>query len=74
MKKETKEKQIVVRFDKSSYDKINECARKEHRGLGEFVRHAVLVHIESYDQKNEVLFTQHHAGRTDYQPELGGKE
>jgi len=50
MKKETKTKQIVVRFDKPSYDKINECAEVEHRGLGEFVRHAVLVYIENFDQ------------------------
>ena len=53
MKKETKEKQIVVRFDKSSYDKISECAALEHRGLGEFVRHAALVYIEMYNQDKE---------------------
>jgi len=50
MKRETKTKQIVVRFDKPSYDRINECAKVEHRGLGEFVRHAVLVYIENFDQ------------------------
>ena len=46
MKKETKTKQIVIRFDNNSYDKIKEYAEKEHRGLGEFVRHAALEYIE----------------------------
>ena len=53
MKKETKTKQIVVRFDIPSYNKISRCAEIEHRGLGEFVRHAVLVYIEDYEAKNE---------------------
>ena len=52
MKKETKTKQIVVRFDKQSYDKINEYAKSEHRGLGQFVRHAVLVYLESLEKSN----------------------
>ena len=56
MKKEIKEKQIVVRFDKSSYDKISGHAKLEHRGLGEFVRHAALVYIELYDQEKETSF------------------
>ena len=56
MKKETKEKQIVVRFDKSSYDMINECANLEHRGLGEFVRHATLVYLETYNKDKEASF------------------
>jgi len=46
MKNETKVKQIVIRFDNTSYDRISECARIEHRGLGEFVRHAALDYIE----------------------------
>jgi len=46
MEKGTKAKQIVVRFDIPSYDKIHDWAAIEHRGLGEFVRHAVLVYIE----------------------------
>jgi len=50
MKKETKEKQIVVRFCNSSYEKITEWAKKEHRGLGEFVRHAVLEYIEEKEE------------------------
>ena len=49
MKREPKEKQIVVRFDNPSYEKISDYAQIEHRGLGEFVRHAVLVYIEQYD-------------------------
>ena len=46
MKGDSKNRQIVVRFDEDSYGKINECARLEHRGLGEFVRHAALYYIE----------------------------
>jgi len=53
MKKETKTKQIVVRFDIPSYDRISGYAEIEHRGLGEFVRHAVLVYVEDYGAKNE---------------------
>jgi len=52
MKKTTKTKQVAVRFDNPSYDKINEYARVEHRGLGEFVRHAVLVYLERYEKKD----------------------
>ena len=47
-KKETKSKQIVVRFDTNSYTTISEHADAEHRGLGEFVRHATLYYIEHY--------------------------
>ena len=50
MKKETKTKQIVVRFDNHSYNAINNYAGVEHRGLGEFVRHAVLVYVEQLDK------------------------
>jgi len=53
MKKEVKEKQIVVRFDRTSYDKISEHAKLEHRGLGEFVRHAALVYVEIFYQEKE---------------------
>ena len=53
MKKEAKVKQIVVRFDKQSYDKIREYAEIEHRGLGEFVRHTALHYIENCDDENE---------------------
>jgi len=52
MKKEVKTEQIVVRFDKNSYDKICEFAETEHRGLGEFVRHAALYYIEQFNNKN----------------------
>lgn len=52
MKKETKVKQIVIRFDNYSYDIIKESAEIEHRGLGEFVRHAALDYIEkNYQSK-----------------------
>jgi len=53
MNRGTKAKQIVVRFDELSYDKIGDYAEIEHRGLGEFVRHAVLVYIEQYDRYKE---------------------
>jgi len=46
MKKPNKTKQIVIRLDESSYVKIHEQAEKEHRGLGEFVRHTALDYIE----------------------------
>ena len=52
MKKGTKAKQVVVRFDLRSYDKICEYADMEHRGLGEFVRHAVLVYLERCEKKS----------------------
>ena len=50
MKKAIKIKQIVVRFDNSSYEKICEHAEMEHRGLGEFVRHAALYYIEQCEK------------------------
>jgi len=49
MKRDIKTEQIVVRFDKRSYDKICEYAEIEHRGLGEFVRHAALYYIEQFN-------------------------
>ena len=51
MKKDVKVKQIVVRFDAHSYDRISEFAETEHRGLGEFVRHAALFYIEQFDDR-----------------------
>ena len=53
MKTGAKTKQIVVKFDVPSYGKISEYAKKEHRGLGEFARHAVLVYIEQYDKEKD---------------------
>ena len=55
MEKESKVKQIVVRFDTCSYDKISAFAKAEHRGLGEFVRHAALHYIEHLDKARDVL-------------------
>jgi hypothetical protein len=49
MKNETKSKQIVIRFDNHSYNKISDYAKIEHRGIGEFVRHAALYYIENFD-------------------------
>ena len=51
--KTAKVKQIVVRFDQHSYDKIKEFADTEHRGMGEFVRHAALDYIEKNNQTKE---------------------
>ena len=68
MKKEIKEKQIVVRFDKSSYEKINNHAKLEHRGLGEFVRHAALVYIENYYRESEAsIYSRIPAGHVEEQ-------
>jgi len=53
MNREAKVKQIVVRFDNPSYLKIGDCADKEHRGLGEFVRHAVLVYMEQFHKQDK---------------------
>jgi len=53
MKKGTKAKQIVVRFNDHSYDEISKYAELEHRGLGEFVRHATLIYIERVCKENE---------------------
>jgi len=55
MKKAVKSKQIMVRFDDNAYAKINAYAEKEHRGLGEFIRHAALFYIEYFDKEKEPL-------------------
>ena len=59
MKKDIKTRQIVVRFDGPSYDRINEYANFEHRGLGEFVRHAVLVYIDKNDFWEQMIEQKH---------------
>ena len=51
MKKANKTKQIVVRFDDHSHGKISAFAETEHRGIGEFVRHAALYYIEQIEKK-----------------------
>ena len=53
MKPKTKVKQIVVRFDQKSYDKISAHAEMEHRTLGEFVRHAALDYIEKFQKETK---------------------
>jgi hypothetical protein len=53
MKTPVKVKQIVVRFDQHSFDLISAHAKKEHRGVGEFVRHAALHYIERLDRENK---------------------
>ena len=55
MKKDAKVKQIVIRFDNHSYEKIREYAETEHRGLGEFVRHAALDYIENHNKIKPAL-------------------
>jgi len=50
MDKANKTKQIVIRFDEPSHAKIKIYADKEHRGLGEFVRHAALYYIEHFEE------------------------
>ena len=54
----TKTKQVVVRFDNKSYDNICTLAELEHRGLGEFVRHATLFYIEQFDTNREITHTE----------------
>jgi len=53
MIKQTKVKQIVIRLDKQSYDKISKQAGIEHRGLGDFVRHVALCYIENLEEKGD---------------------
>jgi len=55
MQKETKVKQIAVRFDEHSYKKISHYAAMEHRGLGEFIRHTALFYMEYMDRQKEYL-------------------
>ena len=55
MKKDTKTKQVAIRFDACSYEKIGKCAEKEHRGLGSFVRHATLFYIENFVDEEGAL-------------------
>jgi len=50
MEKAKKTRQIVIRFDDPSYNKIKIYADKEHRGMGEFVRHAALFYIEHFEK------------------------
>jgi len=50
MRENIKSKQIAVRFDAASYENISTYAKKEHRGLGEFVRHATLFYIEHIEK------------------------
>ncbi|MCL2366686.1 MAG: hypothetical protein FWC75_06510 [Oscillospiraceae bacterium] len=54
MKINAKTKQIAVRFDSHSYERITRYAEQEHRGLGEFVRHATLFYIEHFDKQKDV--------------------
>ena len=53
MQKETKSKQIVIRFDPHAHAKISDFAKTEHRGLGEFVRHAALHYIEQSEKSED---------------------
>ena len=54
MKPATKVKQIAVRFEQPSYDQISKHAKIEHRGIGEFVRHAALDYIEKSVRAKEI--------------------
>jgi len=51
VKKKMKTKQIAVRFNDDSYEKISKYAEMEHRGLGEFVRHTALFYIKYLEEK-----------------------
>jgi len=58
MNKAAKTKQIVVRFDFPSYEKICNYSLIEHRGLGEFVRHAALCYIEHLDKSMDLCVVE----------------
>ena len=62
MKKAVKDKQIVIRFDTPSYEKICGRAEIEHRKLGEFVRHAVLFYVENVEIKNTIHYPNKKGG------------
>ena len=62
MKKGTKAKQIAVRFDYQAYEKISKYAAIEHRGIGEFVRHATLFYLEQCEKEKESLGEKHPFG------------
>jgi hypothetical protein len=47
MKKEKKSKQIIVKLDDLSYEKIFNQAKTEHRCISEFVRHTTICYIEN---------------------------
>ena len=53
MQRGTKGKTIVTRFDDNAYENIRKYAAIEHRGLGEFVRHATLFYIEGLDREQK---------------------
>jgi len=55
MKNDSKAKQIVIRVDNHSYERIKECAEIEHRYLGEFVRHATLDYVENFGRTRYYL-------------------
>jgi len=55
MKKGAKTNQVAVRFDLDSYARINDYAISEHRGIGEFVRHATLFYMEHFDGARESI-------------------
>ena len=55
MSDRSKTKQIAVRFSKCSYEKISFFSEEEHRGLGEFVRHATLFYIKHLERQREDL-------------------
>jgi len=52
MKKQVKTKQIVIRFDELSYYRISGYEERDHRSLGEFVRHAALSYIELLEKES----------------------
>jgi hypothetical protein len=43
---ETKEKVVTIRFTKKEHEAIWEQAKKEHRGLSNFIRYLVLKSVE----------------------------
>jgi hypothetical protein len=45
-KEEPKEKIVTIRFTKKEYETICEQAKKDHRGLSNFIRWLVLKAVE----------------------------
>ena len=51
MEKLKKIKQIAVRFDNETYEKIERCSQAEHRDVSALIRHIVMEYVEKARKK-----------------------
>ena len=53
MKREMQIKEITIKLDSRSYEKLSRCAEVEHIDLESFTRHIILFYIKnSIDEKS----------------------